>query len=201
MSLPGEPRPGLDLATVHVTRRQLIGEKEILVLDNLFAASDLASTFDFLRQMPFRLNDIDTEETAHVRHWKADLPLPMATNFPVFRRCIELACELMPFPQPLVLQRIYANLNLHGDIQFAHTDCRHGVTALYYANSEWNEKWMGETVFCDDNWEPLYVVAPKPGRLVLFHGNIPHRGGVPSRECYQPRISVAFKFEPGTRDS
>jgi len=181
-----------------VTRRESIGNKQLIVLDNLFPQEDVGAVFDFLRKMPFRLNDIDTAATAHVRHWKADLPVPMARSSPVFGKCIELAHELIPYPKTLTLQRVYANLNLHGDIQFEHIDCREGVTALYFANAEWDAKWMGETVFCDDNWEPKHLVAIRPGRLALFHGNIPHRGGVPSRECYLPRITVAFKFEPAS---
>ena len=53
---------------------------------------------------------------------------------------------------------------------------------------------QGETVFYDRAGEPFHAVAPKPGRLLLFDGGIVHRGGVPSRKCFEPRLSVAFKF-------
>jgi hypothetical protein len=35
-------------------------------------------------------------------------------------------------------------LHLYADIQFPHVDLPGGVTALYYANPEWDEKWMGK---------------------------------------------------------
>ena len=69
-----------------------------------------------------------------------------------------------------------------------------GVTALYFANPEWQDDWQGETVFYDRAGEPFHAVAPKPGRVLVFDGGIVHRGGVPSRKCFEPRLSVAFKF-------
>jgi hypothetical protein len=45
-----------------------------------------------------------------------------------------------------------------------------------------------------DGGEARHTVAPRPGRLVIFDGALVHRVGVPSRECYVPRITVAFKF-------
>ena len=94
----------------------------------------------------------------------------------------------------LRLQRMHCNTHLYGDVPHAHTDSTPGVTALYIANPRWEANWMGETIFCNDDGEPLYAVIPKPGRLLVFSGDIIHRGGVPSRECFEPRISIAFKF-------
>jgi hypothetical protein len=45
------------------------------------------------------------------------------------------------------LKRVHSNLHLHGDIQFPHWDLSGGMTALYYANSDWHENSFGETVF------------------------------------------------------
>ncbi len=73
---------------------------------------------------------------------------------------------------------------------------RDGITALYYANPDWNEHWLGETIFYDEERQPVHAVGVKPGRLAIFHSNILHRAGVPSRECFEPRLSVAFTFVP-----
>jgi hypothetical protein len=177
----------------HVTRCLTIGDKQLFVLDGVFLAEDIASLHTFLGHLPYRLNDIDSVETAYSRHWKAELPAPMASQTPIFRRCVELTRELIP-NDDLQLRRVHSNLHLYGDIQFPHVDLSGGVTTLYYANPVWDEKWMGETIFYDENREPLYTVAPQPGRVVLFDADILHRAGVPSRECYEARISVAFKF-------
>jgi hypothetical protein len=177
----------------HISRHVTIGERQLLVLDGIFADKDIESIHQFLVRLPYRLNDVDSNETSYSRHWKAELPVEMAQSTPVFRKCVELTREVMN-SKPLVLRRVHSNLHLYGDMQFPHIDLVGGVTTLYYANPGWDDKWMGETAFYDENKEPMYVVAPKPGRLVVFDADIVHRAGVPSRECYQPRISVAFKF-------
>ena len=88
---------------------------------------------------------------------------PMATGTPILKKCVDLAREFYADRQ-LELRRVYVNFNRYGDMQYAHQDAEEGVTALYYANAEWHENWGGETIFYDDGREPVYVVAPKPGR-------------------------------------
>jgi SM-20-related protein len=39
------------------------------------------------------------------------------------------------------------------------------------------------------------VVSPRPGRLVIFDGSIPHAGRPPSRICHAPRYTLAYKFD------
>jgi SM-20-related protein len=180
---------------LHISRRLQFQQGQALVLDGLFSSQDIASAYGFLEQLPYRLNDVDSAETGYSRHWKAELPAGLALKTPLFRQCVEVTNQLMN-AKPLRLCRVHSNLHLYGDMQFPHVDLEGGVTALYYANPEWEEKWLGETVFYDETREPFFTVAPKPGRLVLFDGDILHRAGVPSRECFQARISVAFKFVP-----
>ena len=181
----------------YVSRRLAIGDKQIVVLDGLFPAEDVRGLHQFLLRLPYHLSEIDTNETPHNRNWAANLPVPMALGMPILKRCVELGREFHG-DQPLELRRAYVNLNRYGDMQYSHQDALEGVTALLYANSEWKDSWGGETVFHDDSGEPVYIVVPKPGRLVLFHPYILHRGGVPSRECWDARVSVAFKLEPSS---
>jgi SM-20-related protein len=176
-----------------VTRRVTIDGKPLVVLDGVFPSESIGSLFSLLERSPYRLDDRDTDETALVRHWKAELPIPMARSTPILRDCLRIT-ELVARPHSLSLHRVYANLEMSGDIQFPHIDREDGVTCLYYANAVWEPQWQGETVFYDDGGDPCHVVAPRPGRIAVFDGGITHRGGVPSRECYAPRITVAFKF-------
>ena len=104
------------------------------------------------------------------------------------------------FPKTVVeLIRVHCNNHLFEDLQNAHTDLVPGITSLYFANYEWNDDWHGETLLYGSSGEPIYAVAPKPGRLLMFAGDIVHRGGVPSRACFEPRLSVAFKFKASER--
>ena len=178
----------------HLSRSLSIGPRRLFVLDGLFAERDLGSLYGFLLALPYRLNDTDSEETAYSLHWKHEFPVEMALATPIFKDCVQAATELL-LPETLRLRRVHANLQMYGDMQFPHHDLAGGVTAIYYADPEWDEKWLGETVFYDEQREPLSTVAPRPGRLAVFDADILHRAGVPSRECYQPRISVAFKFK------
>jgi Rps23 Pro-64 3,4-dihydroxylase Tpa1-like proline 4-hydroxylase len=177
----------------HLSRTVPIGAHTLHVLDGLFSERDIAAVYALLQGLPYQLADYDDETTAHVRHWKAEIDPERAMKMPVLRDCADAARELA---QPLVptLDRVHANLHLYGDMQFPHVDLAGGLTAIYYANRTWDEAWLGETVFYDDRREPVHVVAPKPGRLAVFPGDVLHRAGVPSRACYEPRLSVALKF-------
>jgi len=178
-----------------IVRRVEIGTRRLVVMDDVFRTDDIDVLYQFLQRLPYRLDDVDTDQTAYSRHWKAELPTALIASNGIFRQCVSLTHELMK-PGAYEPERVHSNLHLYGDMQFPHVDLAGGVTALYYANPEWDEKWLGETIFYNEDRDPQYAVAPRPGRLVVFDGDIVHRGGVPSRECYQPRISVAFKFVP-----
>jgi 2OG-Fe(II) oxygenase superfamily len=179
----------------HITRRVEIATMQLMVVDGLFSDQDIRSLYGFLRDLPYQLNDIASDETAHVKHWKADFPRALAEATPVLRDCIRTARALM-VDERYMLDRCYTNMILYGDSQGPHTDPREGITALYYANPEWKDHWLGETIFYDERREPVHAVGVKPGRLAIFHSDILHRAGVPSRECFEPRLSVAFTFVP-----
>ncbi len=114
---------------------------------------------------------------------------------------------------------------MYGDVLNPHADLKDGWTLLYCecsvcipasriagwlppvvvtssdlsdANTKenWNSRLCkGETAFYSDEDEPLHVVAPRPGRVIIFDANIRHRAGAPDRECFRPRITVALKFK------
>jgi hypothetical protein len=179
-----------------VSRRLSIGDRKIVVLDNVFPADAVKTLHGFLGRLPYQLSEVDTNETLHNRNWAANLPVAMAAGMPILGRCVELAREFHAGPLDLV--RAYVNFNRYGDMQYNHQDGPAGVTVLYYANAKWEDHWGGETVFCSDEGEPLHLVIPKPGRVVLFHPHILHRGGVPSRDCWEARMAVALKLVPST---
>jgi SM-20-related protein len=178
--------------TRFVSRRETVSGKDLIVLDGLFSETYVATIYDYLRSRPYKLNDIDSAETDYARHWKHEFPLesgppPRATIVGMIHSF---------FGPTQVLKRSHSNLTLYGDVQFPHRDSKDGITAVYFANATWKPEWMGETTFHDDAGEPLYAVAPRPGRVVLFQGSIMHRAGVATRECFEPRITLAFKFLP-----
>ena len=94
-------------------------------------------------------------------------------------------------------QRAYVNCSVYGDSYYIHRDCaaheRH-VTALYYANLEWQPDWGGETIYYNDEEDAQFAISPRPGRLVIARGAILHRGNVPARNCYEERYTLAYKL-------
>ncbi len=70
----------------------------------------------------------------------------------------------------------------------------HQVTALVYPHTEWSHDDGAETLFYDDDGEIVAAVRPRPGRTVLFTGDILHSARPPLPDCTRPRLSVALKW-------
>ena len=69
--------------------------------------------------------------------------------------------------------------------------CDNGISFIYYVNKNWQESWGGPTrVQMGEEW---VEILPKPGRICLFKGNIPHHG-MPPNETYRGlRASLVYK--------
>ena len=167
------------------------------IVDGMFQPDLIAMIHEILKRLPFALTESDTIATKHQRHWNYEFSLDSLGSHPIFRIWHDLivAKTVELFPESRIdLSRVHCNSHLYGDFQTAHMDLVPGITSLYFANSEWRDNWHGETILYSGCREPVYAVAPKPGRLLMFAGDILHRGGVPSRACFEARLSVAFKF-------
>ena len=74
-------------------------------------------------------------------------------------------------------------------------------TVLYYANSEWDKDYGGETLFYDAiNLEIVAAIKPIPGRFVVFDSAIPHSARPPQMNCPYKRYTVATKNIPQNLD-
>lgn len=72
-------------------------------------------------------------------------------------------------------------------------------TFMVYPNKVWELNWGGVTTFADDNDNVIAAANPKPGRIVIFNGNINHCGVSPTKyhQGYG-RFSMAFQSKgPG----
>jgi hypothetical protein len=176
-----------------LTRRFAVGNREVLVFDGLVPRPTARLLYEELRDTTFHWNarDSGAAEHRHSVRWKKAVA-PEAKELPFFGDVARLVERVGR--HPLVLDRIYVNYNLYGELHLPHVDAAFGITALYCANLEWRRDWQGETVFYDGD-EPTHVVLPRPGRVLLFDAALRHRGSPPSRDCYEPRINIAFKFQ------
>jgi len=179
-----------------VVRHEVIEQRNIYVLDGLFTDEEVASIHRWMQRLPFILADYDTEPSREVLHWIYELPgIRWLIQIVPFLRALAHAADVLFAGERLELQRAHVNNTRYGDLQLPHRDAEDAsVTLLYFANPAWETAWMGETVFYEGQGEPLYTVMPRPGRVLAFHGELLHRGGVPSRSCHEPRLSLACKF-------
>lgn len=98
-----------------------------------------------------------------------------------------------------ILTRCYANAYPYGCEGSVHRDVnvddpRH-YTTIFYPTTEWDMNWAGETMFFRMGPPPeiLGSVWPRPNRLVVFPGMIPHVARGISRACPVLRMTLMFK--------
>ena len=95
----------------------------------------------------------------------------------------------------LILERCYANGNTFGLPGDIHQDSssEKGVTFMYYANYDWDERFGGKTAFIFEN-ETKYIL-PNKGKCVYFPGLIPHYAEEVARLFAGIRITIVWKME------
>ena len=63
--------------------------------------------------------------------------------------------------------------------------------------SIWKPDWGGETIFYKDDHDAVLAVTPRAGRLVISRSAILHRGSVPTHDCHEARLTIAYKLRSG----
>lgn len=95
-----------------------------------------------------------------------------------------------------VLGRCYANGMPAGTEGGLHLDSNipSHMTAIYYPHPAWDPDLAGETLFYNPTRdEVLAAVYPKPNRMVIFPGTIPHVARPISTRARDMRITLMFK--------
>jgi SM-20-related protein len=94
------------------------------------------------------------------------------------------------------LGRCYANGMPPGAEGGVHQDSNidSHLTAIYYPHPDWNPSYGGETLlFNADSTDIVGALYPKPNRLAIFPGAIPHVARPLSMRRPQLRITLMFK--------
>jgi SM-20-related protein len=122
----------------------------------------------------------------------------------------QIEAELEPYPLlaafwaqlkggPLAnhaLSRCYANAMAPGVGGALHQDSNDPdhLTAIYYPHPTWSPDLAGETIFYSDSRDEVSAaVYPKPNRLLIFSGTIPHAARAMSSQASDLRITLMFK--------
>mmetsp|Transcript_41750 Transcript_41750/g.75797 ORF Transcript_41750/g.75797 Transcript_41750/m.75797 type:complete len:286 (-) Transcript_41750:24-881(-) len=183
-----------------LSRFTSVGGRLVVAIDGILPMDEVDEFFRCLQGDAFRCTEFARPDTREFRHHVTEYNVPRFRQTPLFT-AIDEATQLF-FPRDaesrLEVYRAYTNAVLYGDVAFVHQDSNNSdhVTALLYPNPEWSSELGGETIFYGPDGEIAAAVEPRPGRLVLFHGIIPHKGSPPSRLFFGSRYTTAFKFAP-----
>ncbi len=179
---------------------QQVDGRRISVFDDLLAAPQLGELHRILLQAGYTRSEIARPDTADYRHWATEIPVANLPAMPFTAPTMAAVATHAPAAAYRVY-RSYVNVAHYGDMLFSHVDCVPGareLTALWYVCEQWDHEWGGETVFFDAQRDVRAAVSPRPGRLVVFDGDILHAGRPPNRNCHVPRFTLALKLEPVT---
>ena len=95
----------------------------------------------------------------------------------------------------LPLVRVHVNLSTQTDCHWAH-DHRGQIGLIYYVNKHWKHDWAGETMFfSDDLSEVAFASVYKPGRIIVFDGEIPHSVRPQSSSAPSYRFTLSLFFQ------
>jgi len=94
-------------------------------------------------------------------------------------------------PKNYEIFRVYYNAIRYGDKFEFHQDGT-GPTFLIYGNSVWEKSWKSHTLFREGSLKKK--VLPKPGRIVIFDGQLEHKASPPSSNFEaNARFSIVFQ--------
>lgn len=97
------------------------------------------------------------------------------------------------------LARCYAN-GMPGGVEgglHLDSDVESHLTAIYYPHPAWAADYAGETLLFNATGDEIVAaIYPKPNRLAVFSGTIPHVARPMSRKRPELRITLMFKTMP-----
>jgi SM-20-related protein len=176
-------------------RKSLISNRELFVCDNVVdmkvvtQVGMMVKTLHYLRKEKSRPGVPGLIAVS-------DIPTDRIATDPFLLALKQVVHRLFPDEQ-FCDKRAYVNCSIYGDSYYLHRDCathEQHVTALYYANLEWQPDWGGETIYFNDEEDAELAITPRPGRLVVARGAMLHRGSVPTRICHEERYTLAYKL-------
>ena len=185
------------------SRTEYIDGKFLRVYDNIFSHEDIIKFNHSMLIANFSCLQASKEETRKYKEWVATFDSDDFKNHWLAKAC-ETILSTMPETKDkkYKLGRTFCNLFSFGSYTFSHCDSADTLNAaseisfLYLANYEWDHEWGGETIFFDQSFEPKLCVGVKPGRLVVFTGDMNHRAGIPTRYCEDHRLSFSLRYTP-----
>ena len=182
--------------------RLVISGRELFICDNFVDPAMVTAIGSDLKTMPFMRKEKSRADVPGLAS-SANINSALLPADPFFLRLRAIAEKMFP-GEVLHDMRAYVNCAVYGDSYYIHRDSpenSNDVTVLYYANLIWQPDWGGETIFYKDDNDAVLAVSPRPGRVVVSRGAILHRGTVPTQDCHDARMTIAYKLSSGAPPS
>jgi hypothetical protein len=178
----------------------LSNNKKIKVFDELFTYRDRCNMFSLMRKIPFNfwaaydtlITDQESSfiiksawDNEHFGHFGL-MQLPEAEP---------LRKELHGY----ALHRSWVNLGTPIDRLRYHSDStKPGERSmLYYLNVHWDINWDAPTLFSNEQMtEVEYACSFRPGRVVIFDSDVPHKATHAPAEAKQFRFTLNSTWRP-----
>lgn len=176
--------------------------RELIIIDDVVPVDKHINIYFDCCTLPYRITNSSTREIQGITDQR--LKCDLEVDNPIIDYLLEEGSNSANVIKKYIpsesygFNRGYVNLGIHGDVNHMHMDGKFykAKTLLYYANQHWEYKWGGHTAFFDNNGNIKTTVEVKPGRMVIFDGNIPHTVLPMNIRCSPSyRFTVALKFE------
>ncbi|AGG54143.1 DNA endonuclease V [Synechococcus phage S-SSM4] len=179
---------------------KLIKREQVIVIDDIFTKDEIQWMEDYFTLFDgWQLIFDDPEQSLSQYSLGQVIDLPNFGEFEQF--CMRVFKERSGVPVPN-FHRVVYNCFRFGDSPNLHIDGEQedALSFMVYPNTKWSEAWGSESVFVRDG-EITDAIIPKPGRLVIFPGSIPHGAKAPNRNHEGvARFSAVFQYTPGQEE-
>ena len=181
-----------------------------MVIDNFFDDLYLHQLYDEITKIPVYGNNIANRNTWPYGYTGSHRLLgnmlfdrtsinDIVTLEPSAKDFLEIfsALEEKILNQKVYLRNIQLNLQTQGMDGTTHTDSfeKDDATILFMVNPIWNKEWGGEFQILDESENVIEEYDYKPGRILIFPSDAPHRGLSP-KEKYIFRYSIVYRISP-----
>lgn len=175
--------------------------KEIIVVDDFFSVSDQQTLFHFASNSHFTFNNFDIPGDTNLK-WRCNLR-PEDQNYllKLPEKITDLLKKIIDQDIVFEIEHSYINFADYSTVDKIHCDSfnefqTRDLTILIYGNHQWHHDWGGETKFYNNDLsEIIYSSIIRPGRILIFDGEIPHTASAPNRSAEFQRYTYAFKIK------
>ncbi|MDP9572178.1 UNVERIFIED_ORG: hypothetical protein J2W66_002663 [Agrobacterium larrymoorei] len=178
----------------HSDHSEVRRRDEIFIIDEALPEVTRSSIELWAKMLPYRRRDIDKPDASYL-HWiYTMLPAVSYVRSVPFLRALDDKVREIITGVALNIFRAYVYSGSSADIYRSHQDSKlsSDLTAIYYP-AAWEDHYGGELLFYDHG-EPRWAVAPRPNRLIVFHGSREHRVAPISHSSDYSRISIVLRY-------